>query len=354
MIDLLSPAEVVTGSSRIAVRLRVRTPADAPATGLRVRVDGLLQPAPPAGAPGAAGGEQVLEVDVPARDSDVRVFAENQHGVSAPATVHVRWSAGPGTPRSGGAPAGPVLYLLAVGVSRYDDARLRPLAFAAKDAQDFAAAMQRQQGGFYRRVEVRLVTQAEATRDNIVDGLDWLQRQVSSEDVGMLFLAGHGWHAPRLGLSFLPVNAHPDSPRRTAVPLRDITAVLAGLRGRAVALMDIQREAAPLASIPGAVHADLDGLVDSLASPENAVAVLSASGSRELSFEDPGWNNGAFTKALVEGVDGPAAADGAIVTFAALRAYVTRRLAEITGGRQVPAAGTPDGAEALALARALK
>jgi len=118
--------------------------------------------------------------------------------------------------------------------------------------------------------------------------------------------------------------------------------------------MDIQREAAPLASIPGAVHADLDGLVDSLASPENAVAVLSASGSRELSFEDPGWNNGAFTKALVEGVDGPAAADGAIVTFAALRAYVTRRLAEITGGRQVPAAGTPDGAEALALARALK
>jgi len=31
-----------------------------------------------------------------------------------------------------------------------------------------------------------------ATRDDVVDGLQWLENQVTSKGVGMLFLAGHG------------------------------------------------------------------------------------------------------------------------------------------------------------------
>ena len=39
-------------------------------------------------------------------------------------------------------------------------------------------------------MDVKLLT--DAPKEDIEDGLDWLQHQVTSQDVGMIFLAGHG------------------------------------------------------------------------------------------------------------------------------------------------------------------
>jgi hypothetical protein len=46
--------------------------------------------------------------------------------------------------------------------------------------------------GLYREVEVRLPVDGEATRVNILKALQWLDGEVTSRDVGLLFLAGHG------------------------------------------------------------------------------------------------------------------------------------------------------------------
>ena len=78
-----------------------------------------------------------------------------------------------------------------IGVSEYIDPENR-LKFAAKDAVDFAAIVQSQKGKLYRDVVVKLLTDAKASRADVLAGFEWLQKQVTPKDVGIVLIAGHG------------------------------------------------------------------------------------------------------------------------------------------------------------------
>jgi len=71
-------------------------------------------------------------------------------------------------------------------------------------------------------VEVKLLTDEHATKDEILDGLDWLQRQTTSKDVAMIFLAGHGINDSTGIYYFLPANVNIDKLKRTGVAFSDI------------------------------------------------------------------------------------------------------------------------------------
>ena len=89
---------------------------------------------------------------------------------------------------------------------------------------------------------------------------------------------------------------------------------------------------------------DLSGVVNELASTENGVVVFSSSTGRQFSYEDPAWRNGAFTLALVEGLNGAAAApDGNRITHKMLDYYVSDRVKRLTDGRQTPVTQAPGG-----------
>jgi hypothetical protein len=59
-------------------------------------------------------------------------------------------------------------------------------------------------------------------------------------------------------------------------------------------------------------------------------------------MEDPSWGNGAFTKALVEGLGSPGVpalakfAGNDAITPAMLDAYIAQRVKALTGGKQSP------------------
>ncbi len=80
-----------------------------------------------------------IRVPVPERDADISIIAENRFAVSEPATVRVKWKGA----KKDEFVLKPKLYVLAIGVSKYEDKSLA-LAFAAKDARDFASTLQRQ------------------------------------------------------------------------------------------------------------------------------------------------------------------------------------------------------------------
>ena len=74
-----------------------------------------------------------------------------------------------------------------------------------------------------------------------------------------------------------------------------------------------------------------------MASTGSGVIVLTSSSGRELSVEKPDWENGAFTEAVLEALDGRGNADdNDWLTVAELQAYVARRVRELTENKQTP------------------
>ena len=89
---------------------------------------------------------------------------------------------------------------------------------------------------------------------------------------------------------------------------------------------------------------DVSGVINELTSAENGVIVFSSSTGRQLSYENTAWANGAFTKAVVEGLDG--AADyqkSGRITHKMLDLYISERVKALTKGLQSPVTQAPGG-----------
>lgn len=354
VVELLSDAEAAVTAPSVDIQVRGRSAADAPVTFWRVRVNGQVvdhltglrsQEST------TAEGVRSLSVPLPKQDSEVEVFAENRHGTSSPARVRVSWK-GPvevaSAKDSPGVVAGfqikPKLYVLAVGVGKYRHPDIPKLDLAAKDARDFANAMLKQSGKLYRDVELRLLLDEKATAEAVIDSLEWMQRQVTQHDIGMVFISGHGMNDATLGYAYLPVDADPERMRRTVVPMEEFKKTLANLPGKAIFFLDTCHSGNVLGPARRAVRNDVAGVVNELASAENGVVVFSSSTGRQFSLESPSWGNGAFTKALLEGVSGSADyMKTGRITHKMLDLYVSERVKALTKGEQSPVTQAPGG-----------
>ena len=83
-----------------------------------------------------------------------------------------------------------------------------------------------------------MLTDSNATRGDVLDGFDWIERGVTQHDLAVVFLAGHGVNDDRGDYWFLPHDADPDRLRRSAVNWRDLTALLENMPGKTLLLVD--------------------------------------------------------------------------------------------------------------------
>ncbi|MEO8383172.1 MAG: hypothetical protein ABI779_26180 [Acidobacteriota bacterium] len=331
IVTLRSPSDGAEVKLReVTIRYDVRTPSGEPVTLVRVLVDG-RQADVPRGliVEDATHAGYELRVSVPDRDCEISVIAENRYAASEPATVRLRWRGEQKTS------AKPRLFVLAIGISKYPEKF--KLQWAAKDANDFAAAMRAQKGLLYGDVQVKLLTDERATRDAILDGLEWIEKSTSENDIGMLFLSGHGWNDSDRTYYFIPVNFEEARLRRTAVASVEIQKTIQSMKGNVVVLLDTCYSGSVLGS-----QGDVNGVANVLLSAENGAVVLTASTGGQVALERTEWGNGAFTLALMEGLGGKAdfMKKGRIM-IGALGYFVSERVKELTGGQQTPASATP-------------
>lgn len=344
VIEILSPANGATFSTA-ALTLKLRLRSESPVGEIRARVNGQAVPVKVTG----SGEQRDVALEAPPRDAEIMVFASNRNATSAPAVLHLSWQ--------GSSPVveqarPPKLYLLSVGVSDYVDAEIR-LDLAAKDARDFAVTMRRQGDGLYREIEERVLLDRQATRQAVLDGLNWLARNVTDHDVALVFVAGHGMNDAREGYYFLPADVDRRRMKESGVRSADLVDALSRLPGRVAAFIDTCHSGNVLAAGKGAVfRRDTTRLVNELASPEHGVVVFTSATGAQVALESPAWGNGAFTKALVEGVSGQAAdrANDNRVMHRSLEAYVGERVAALTTNRQTPTTIRPQGVRNFALA----
>jgi len=287
-----------------------------------------------------------LVLRVPKQNMTIGLVAKNTHGNSEVATARLYWGA-----RSEGPPQA-VLNVLAIGISKYSEkSSVKPLLFPAKDARDVAKLLQRQKGGLYKEVNVEILEDQQATRDAILDKLEWLEKQTGPDDVAVLFLAGHGVTDLLSGeYYFLSHNVETNRPlKRTAIRGSEIRETLTtiGKKAKAFFFFDTCHSGKLLEPPPGAraesnSQVKVDAVANELATAPNGPIVFASSTGEQFSLERPEWDNGAFTKALREGLGGEAdqPPDGAI-DVTELERFLYRRVNEMTKGAQKTAVAKP-------------
>jgi WD40 repeat protein len=282
-----------------------------------------------------------LRLTMPLHDAKISVIAYNANGASQPASVQVLWR-GPGREDK------PKLYVLAIGVTRYKATGLPEVHFPAKDAHDFVALAKAEEGGLlYGKVvpypEHESLEDEHATHDAILDGLDWIEHAVeNSNDVAMVFLSGHGINTPDQQYHFLPYDYDPKRIDRTTISGAELKGYITKIGGKTLFFFDTCFSGNVLPAKDADTKPDVDGFANELRTAKNGVVVFTSSTGDELSLELPGLNNGAFTKAVVDGMRGAAARSGSsVISIADLESYVSHRVHDLTGGNQHPSTAKP-------------
>ncbi len=347
VLTILSPADGSQLSIPNAeVEYAVRSPSGHKLRGLRVLVDGVAiaaaregyQPGIPELTSRDAEAHATVVVPVPAgKKVTVALLADTDTRTSEPAKVSLR---GPSIAAVPSNPFAPRLNAVLIGVSAYSDKSLRRgVEFAADDATALRDLLERQrERGLYREVTMKLLVNADATRENIVDALVWLRRQTTSNDISVVFMAGHGV-ADEGRVFFLPVGADTDRLTATGLSQSDLLDLLGRVSGRKIAFLDFCHSGgAVLAQNKrGRDDVDIVGLLNQLHEPGSGLIVFAAATAREPAIQLAEQHHGAFTIALLDALSGGADLlhHGAVGT-AELNVFITDRVRTLTAGKQHP------------------
>jgi hypothetical protein len=214
------------------------------------------------------------------------------------------------------------LYVLAIGTEPRSYSH--QTALSAKDAEDVANVLRMQTGKLYEYVVVRLLISDKATRAAMIDAFDWIAQETHPDDVSIIFLSGIGIKSERGTFYFLSFDSNIEDLRNTAIPSSEIEQTLSSLSGKTILFVDtgFAASAARLAELRKAIFF--------AASNDLSLVVNGTTG------------NGAFTKALVEGLSGKADVSGdREISVSELDVYLARRVKDITKGRQIPVSAKP-------------
>lgn len=340
VITITSPAAgTAISPGTIPITYELRSPSGDQVNSVDVLIDGRpidVHKTPPRATEAGVAVEDKIDVPIPQGASGkievgLIATASNRRSVVAKIALQLNTAPAPDDLLK------PTLYALVVGISNYQTSGVQPLQFAAKDAEDFRDLLKRQANGLYGSVEVKILTDQEAKTGMIKEGLQWLTDQVTRHDVGVVYLAGHGETDTRNRFWFLTADTDKTHLAATALSKEDIDVTLQSLRGRAVVFLDACHSG-DAASDQGQGSVDTNALVSELSSTGQDMVIFSSSSGREVSYESPDWKNGVFTKAVVEAIAGGKADlfKTGRITSSLLDAYATKRVGDLTGGRQHP------------------
>jgi WD40 repeat protein len=324
VVTILSPndnAEIV--GEDMTIQFAVRSPSGLAIKDVVVQIDG--RPHVSSGRITVGANEEkvrTLKFKLPPQDTfALSLVAEagitHPDRFSQPVTINLRRASiavAQATPN-------PSLYGLIIGIGNYalKKFKLDP-DFPARDADAFAAELKAQQGLAFDKVELYepLLKDGRATAENIRRGLSWLRSKGGDpNDIVVVYFSGHG-KVDHL----LPVNFDGDE-LVTGVGKAEIIGALSKVNARVVLFVDACQAA-------GGLGLDIEGLVNS-AKSGGIISVVSSMSGEVSSGETESY----FTQAVIAGLKGAAVrADYKEVLTADLDPYLTRRVPELSGGRQ--------------------
>lgn len=238
---------------------------------------------------------------------------------------------------------GVTLWVLTIGVSRYQDARIS-LQYADHDAQRIAQVLESQESVLFREVYTRVLVNEEATREGILRGMGEFLGQAAPGDVVLIFVAGHGVQDRQTGTYyFVPYDANSANLVYAGLPMPMFEEAVKRLRtnvDKVVLWLDTCHAGAASASSRG-----IDTGEDLAAALGQASGqyMLSASKAGEASQERENYRlageeraHGAFTFSILQGLTQEAQDSSGVVWLGELFTHVGRQVPRLTEGRQHP------------------
>ena len=276
-----------------------------------------------------------LEVGVPNRDCTITLYAQNRAGNSEPVSVRlIRENVAQGDL--------PRLFCVAIGVGDYQDEKLPPLKLSVKDARDFAEVIGKKQGFPFSDVQVKLLTDKEATRADIFEALQWLQQETTPNDICIFFFAGHGYRDEKDRFYFMPYGGTTDR-LYNCFSATDFKNMADDINSKLIVFADACYSAALFESTRSAAATHF---LEQLRRTKNGMMLYASSASDTKSKEDLEWGNGAFTKALLSAFNGGARQqfDEGLSTQV-LEMHLYKEVRRITDFKQTPIFINPNGME---------
>lgn len=181
------------------------------------------------------------------------------------------------------------LHLILVGVDDYPKSQYR-LQGCVNDAKSIAEAFDLQEGKLYEKVTTHLLTDAEATRDNILERVATVQQQAGLFDFVIVYLSGHGSLNDAQDGIFMPV----DFETAGSISGQEFCTQLFGFQSKVILIVDIVNGGDFLGTLAKANQSeDLDQVT------HNVFGISSASPG-EMAYETRigGISRGVFSWAL--------------------------------------------------------
>lgn len=276
-----------------------------------------------------------LDVEVPNRDCTVTLYAHNKAGNSEPVSIRlIRENVAQGDL--------PRLFCVAIGIGEYHDDKLPSLKLSTKDAHDFADVVIKKKGLPFADVQVKLLTDKEATRADIFEAMEWLQQEASPNDICLFYYAGHGYRDEKDRFYFMSYGGSTDK-LYNCFSASDFKNMADDINCKLVVFADACYSAG---LFEGNRSAATTHFIEQLRRTKNGMMLYASSASDTKSKEDSSWGNGAFTKALVEAFNGGARQqfDEGLSTQA-LEMYLYKEVRRLTDFKQTPIFINPNGME---------
>lgn len=219
------------------------------------------------------------------------------------------------------------IWAVIVGVSSY--AHMPALKYTDDDAYQIYAFLKSPEGGALPNNQIKLLIDENATRENILSGMNEILLKADENDVVLMYYSGHG--LPGL---FLPIDF---DGYRNGLQHKEVMEVFKNSKAKhKLCIADACHSGSLLAS-KSPFQQQLDEFYSAYDNTGGGTAFIMSSKSEEVSLETSGLRQGIFSHYLIRGLNGEADDnDNKIVTVSELFNFVSAGVKEYSQNKQQP------------------
>jgi len=268
-----------------------------------------------------------VEIDVPEKDCTITLFAENEGGSCQSNTVKlIREDIDMNSPAR--------LFCVSVGVGS-----------SSKSARDFARVVTKKQGSPYAEIQMKVLTDKEATRADLAEAVEWLQQETRPNDICLFYYAGNGFRDVKDHFYFIPYGGADDK-LINCLNAKDFATMTSHINCKLLVFADVICTVDPVNHISTTTH-----FAEQLKSSKKNM-VIYASSTDEMKaglFKTNNFfikTNSVFTKTLISAFnDGDRQPNEKGLSTKSLGNFILKEVQRNGGSAQIPAYICPPGME---------